>query len=155
MGKPDRAKFSPPASFTDLQKEARAADEHRDCCVKMIALAARIPYAEAHALCARHGRKRKQGMFDHQWKAALKEAGVEWERVDPRHFIDQYPGNHATRISVTTHQPDKFNDVWNDGHRYIFHCRGHVAYVENGVCQDWSRGRSLRAIAILRIKSPA
>lgn len=139
-------------TYNAIQQESRDMNESNDCVVKMVSLALTIPYSDAHDLCARYGRTERKGMYHHQWARLLQDYGVKIERMNPRHFIDQYPGEHSGLKNVTTHHMDRFSKVWADGHRYIITTRGHVLYVENGRNHDWTRGTAHRAVAIYRIK---
>jgi len=155
MAKINRQSLPKTAAFSSLQEVSKAASENNDCVVKAVALASRTSYEEAHKTCQRNGRKQGKGMHNAEMFRAFEESGVTLERVFSSDFISKYPGNHKELKSVTTHHPDRFNKVWADGNRYLFHCKGHVAYVEDGVCHDWTRGRSLRVAAIYRIVDPA
>lgn len=149
-----RDQFANTDRYKELHKQTVATGEDNDCTVKMFALAARIPYAEALEIAAKYGRKPGKGMYPHQWKRMLKENGVKFCIRKPAHFINRYPKAHRVLKSVTTHHPDRFKSVWEDGKRYILHCSQHVAYVENGVNHDWTRGRAMRVHTIYEIEQP-
>ena len=147
-----RDQLTETTEFQRLRAETSIHQEDSDCVVKMTALALDIPYRKAHKLCAKYGRKPRKGMYPKDWLKMLKDSGLRLVERDPKHFINRYPGRHATALKgVTTHHPDRFNEVWADGKGYILHCRRHVAYVKDGVNHDWTRGSAKRVIAIYEV----
>lgn len=137
----------PPKEFTELTKERTIHNERRDCTVIAVAALAEVPYAEAHAMLKQKGRKDRRGPYLSVVFEALRALGCTVTRVDSRHIIQQYPGQHKGLCHLTTHHPDRFPQVWANGKRYLFDTRQHVAAVVNGRMIDWSRNRALRAVA--------
>lgn len=137
--------------YQQQQVDSRTAGETNDCVVKMVAMALRVSYARAHALCAEYGREPRRGMFQYQWMKLLQDQGVVLEWVCFRDMIDQYPGVHSNLRNITTHHPARFNKVWDDGHRYIMTTAGHVLYIDHGRTHDWTEGRAFRAQGLWRI----
>lgn len=128
------------------------AGERGDCAVRAIAAATNTPYEKVHAMMAEMGRRNKRGT---PWQIiwdTLNALGFVHVRRASSEFIRQYPGSHATALkSVTTHHPDRFPAVWQNGKAYIFHTTRHVAAVVNGVNHDWTRGRACRVRTIWEI----
>lgn len=126
--------------------------ETNDCTVVALAAATDMPYKTAHTLLAQRGRKPRRG-FSMCWvEDALNELGFKATRIEAREKIDQYPSPHNNLRGVTSHHPDRFNKVWNDGQRYMFVTPRHVLAVVDGGVVDWSRGRSLRVQYVWRIE---
>lgn len=137
--------------YQELSRKTAEHNERGDCCVKMIALACGVNYETAHEACESAGRKRRQGMSFNQYEQVFTQFGFLMERVDPREFIDQYPSPHDTLKNVTTHHPDRFKDVWQDGYVYVLHTNQHVTVVINGRNHDWTHGRALRVKSIHKV----
>ena len=128
------------------------AKERGDCAVRAIAALTDTPYEKVHAMMAAQGRKHGRGTCWGVIWGTLSDLGFKAVRRDPYDFIRQYPGSHATALrSITTHHPDRFPAVWQDGKAYIFHTTAHVAAVVNGVNHDWTRGRACRVKTIWEI----
>jgi hypothetical protein len=98
-----------------------APNEKLDCTVRAVALAAGMPYAEAHALCKAHGRK-----DGHRMK------------------------NFVTFMKKTFPQVRRAGDCgitlgrWVTAHRhgiYLLRVRGHVVVVVDGVVLDLGEPR--------------
>lgn len=136
------------AEFDALSQESSKLGELNDCSVKAVALAAGIPYSEAHARMKAEGRKPRRGV--HSWSAgqALLKMGFLLKHIRPGYFIERYPGSHKSLLHVTTHHPDRFNEVWSDGRTYLIRTRGHVLVVKDGKNYDWTRGSARRVVSI-------
>jgi len=133
-----------------------APGEHNDCAVVAVAAACGVTYDAAHAMLAKVGRKNRHGTYPRHTHAAVFQFGFTLTRVSAFDFISRYPKAHQVLRSVTTHHPDRFKSVWQDGETYIIHTRSHVLAVRNGVNVDWTRGRAKRAVDIYRVtKNPA
>jgi len=137
--------------FNRHQAEANAMGEHNDCAVKALATVAGVEYSVAHGALRLAGRKKGKGTYANQIMKALALCDCTATRVDPQHFIAQYPGAHSNLQSVTSHHMDRFNKVWADGKTYLIFTRGHVLAVVDGVNHDWTKGRAMRAYAIYEI----
>ncbi len=139
-------------TFRNLMSKTITHGDRNDCSVKAVALVCGVEYEVAQKALADHGRKKGKGVFHGQIHAAIKQLGKTSTRVDVRHFIDQYPTAHRKALkSVTTHHPERFNNVWQDGKTYIAHCSGHCLAIIDGVNHDWSRGKAKRIIAIYEV----
>jgi len=137
--------------FNALQAETDKFDDTNDCVVKMIATCLEIPYEDARTICAEHGRNHGRGMFDHEWQPIFKEFGKRLEYVPARYFLDRYPGVHINMKNITTHQPERFAEVWADGCTYILKSKAHVTAIVDGVNHDWTVGRARRVTSVYRV----
>lgn len=141
-------------AFWDLHKsETLARNESNDCCVKALSLAGDISYADAHAACAKRGRKNRHGMYNAEGhlSSELKSRGFAIEWIDPSFFIKRYPGSHKNLKGVTSYHPIRFASVFDDGNTYIMFTRNHAFVVRNGETVDWSNNRMLRVTAIMKV----
>src|SRR6056297_2730383 len=112
-----RAKTS---EYEAMTRESDTLGERNDCVVKAFALAAGISYDEARSRAASHGRRKGEGMYDCEWRPMFAASGVELDSVKPADMIARYPAAHHILKHVTTHHPDRFQNVWDDGERYLF-----------------------------------
>lgn len=128
--------------------------EKNDCSVKALAIACNMSYEEAHALCARHGRKPRRGMKTKQIIEAVAEAGYVLERIIPQQFIQQYPGVHKGLKCITTHHPVRFPNVWAHKATYLAFQTSHVLAIVDGKVQDWTAQRANKLISIYRVEKP-
>lgn len=126
--------------------------ERGDCAVRAIAALTETPYERVHAMMAAQGRKHGKGTpWDIIW-STLTALGYKRIQREPLDFVHRYPGSHASALrSVTTHHPDRFPAVWQDGKRYLMATPRHVLAIINGVNHDWTRGKACRAKAIWEI----
>ena len=81
---------------------AEFADERNDCSVRAIHMATQLSYAEAHALCAKHGRKRKRGMLYTSAARAAVEAGGRAVQVRARTLGAFLQGEGARGVWMVT-----------------------------------------------------
>lgn len=126
-------------------------DETNHCAVIAVASATGAPYAKVKELFRAQGRKNNKGS-SYLWTAAvLRELGFGMIERPAANFINRYPGAHTALRSVTTHHPDRFSKVWNDGKTYLFRCRHHILCVKGGRNLDWSRGRAKRVREIFEV----
>lgn len=130
-----------------------ARGEKNDCSVVAFSIVADVSYDEAHKAMKRQGRRDHAGMYycEAGMVRELRALGLNVSRIDPEDFIRQYPGNHKSLKSVTTHHPARFKKVWSDGATYLFFTADHVAAVVDGNCCDWSIDRALRVTEIYKI----
>lgn len=151
MAKIKRSELPRTVAFNQIHQESQQIGERNDCAVKALALLAKIPYAEAHALLAAKGRKNGDGTYTHWIVSALRELGhtVSWRHSDQ--FIAQYPKAHKVLKGVTSHHMDRFNKVWANGKSYLCLTQNHVFAVIDGVNHDWTRGRALRVVEIYEV----
>lgn len=137
--------------YVAMRNASARYNEHNDCAVVALAVACNVEYEEAHAALAKQGRRNRRGTFFHHTVAAVKTLGFELEPINPRDFIDRYPGQQKTLKNVTTHHPDRFPKVWADGNTYLIQTDRHILAVKDGVNCDWTRGRAMRAKAIHKV----
>lgn len=112
--------------------------EHNDCAVKALAIAAEIPYDEAHALFKRHGRKNRRAT---PLNIILKATHEIRPNCDFKN-IRKPDGRKYTARTIGEALP-KGN--------YMVLFRGHIAAMVNGCIEDWSDGRCLRVEAIFEM----
>jgi hypothetical protein len=145
---------TPPDTFAKLKDAAWALGENNDCTVKALAIAANIPYVEAHALLAAKGRKKGQGAFTHQYHQVLRDLGFTLTLVDTNEIQAKYPraktGGYIYK-QLTSHHMDLYPEFWNDGQVYLLQMAGHVGAVRDGKIHDWTKGRAKRIHGVYRI----
>lgn len=139
------------AMFNRLSEAAASINETNDCSVKAVAAVVGCEYMIAHEAMKEQGRKNRRGAMTWEIQKAVEALGCKFERIPARTFIDRYPGNHKNLKTVTSHHPERFGKVWDDGKTYLLFTRSHVLAVVNGVNHDWSKGRALRAYMILEV----
>jgi hypothetical protein len=132
-----------------LQNEVR---ERGDCTVRAVAATTGRDYREVHRLFAAQGRKHGRSSNWATIRSVIDALGFKLTQISSGDFIKQYPAPHWKLRSITSHHMDRFNDVWSDGSNYILDCRSHVIGVVDGVNCDWSRGRTLRVLHVLRVE---
>lgn len=138
--------------YKRISAESAAHCETNDCVVQALSLITGYSYERVWSACAAAGRRPLSGMTLRQITKAISLLGCTARAVDPRSFIDRYPKAHRILRSVTTHHPDRFHKVWADGATYLFLTRDHAAAVVDGTLHDWTRGSSVRVMAIYRIE---
>lgn len=126
--------------------------ETNDCAVVAIAIACNVTYAEAHAELERLGRRRRRGTFMHHTEQAVAKFGKKLERVEPRSFLDTYPGVHKGTHHVTTHHPRRFPQCFDKNKTYLFRTSRHILAVTGGVVHDWTINTAKRVIQIYEVK---
>lgn len=126
-----------PSSFAQVPlAEIRPAGlvERSDCTVRALVTATGMPYVEAHALLAKHGRTAGRGMPWAPLLAAYREAGLTGARPDGSTSFS-LPARTG-RVSVAR---------WLRAHprgRFIVHHVGHVFAVVDGVAHDSAPARA-------------
>lgn len=141
-----------PEGYLRFSQDRARLNETNDCTVVATAAVCGISYEEAHAACAKFGRKARKGMRRAQYLEAIKSLGFEVEAMSLRDIIAKYPGTHKNLKSITTHHPARFNNVWRDGGRYLLNSNGHVSACINGELHDWAVGRMKRVISVYRVR---
>ena len=138
------------AEFNKLANEAASHREKDDCAVKAIALVTGLEYKDALELAAQFGRKPRKGMQTLDIIAAIESIGFKLLQINSKTFIEQYKKSGIK--NVTTHHPERFNEVWKDGSKYLFFVKGHVAAVIDGVTHDWTQGKSKLVKKIYKVE---
>lgn len=113
------------ALYAALNAVSDQLGEWNDCAVKAVAVAAGVPYAEAHALLKAAGRRDRRGMKNTLYKDVLRALGLALEpvKVPP-----------CTRRTLV----DRLRPTGT----YLVRVRGHVFCVKDGVQVDrpqWAR----------------
>ena len=136
--------------YEELAGCTRGYGERNDCTVKALAVAARIPYEEAHKTLRGYGRRNGRGFYHHFIVKDLKERGFKVEPVDIDSFMRK---NYYVqgRKNITMYHFTRFQSVFGN-RRFLVKVRGHVATYDgsNGLI-DWSANRSLRVMALYEI----
>lgn len=147
-----------PDTFNQLHTEGREQFKERgDCAVKAIAIACDVPYATAHALCAKYGRKHGSGTYMHITSNVLKELGFEmvrWGYTQYRNMIAQYPGAHSGLKNITSHHPRRFRRAWaqHDSKVLMFLTARHILTVKHGEVIDWSVNKALQVTEVYEVR---
>jgi hypothetical protein len=132
--------------YYKLRTSSNAFGEWNDCTVVATAAACGVTYAEAHAALASFGREKGRGLTTKAMLNAIKSLGKSVEFIPSKKFISLYPKGHRDVLKhVTTHHPERFNDVWADGKSYLIFTIDHVAAIVNGVNHDWTKSSAKRA----------
>jgi len=127
-------------------------NECADCTIKAIAMVTGTSYAKTKQVLESHGKKPRCGCLESIQRKALKTLGFKARRVNPQTFIDQYPEVHKRQLkNVTTHQPDRFPYVFQNGKTYLVYVPKHVLAMIDGKVHDWTRGRRKKVTTILEI----
>ncbi len=127
--------------MTDLYGEtcaARLDGEGLDCAVIAVAISCRVPYATAHALFEKAGRRKGGRTPRHMTEEVLDALGFEWVKFKPR----QKNGSGYT--------PKTIGAACRGGH-YMAYVKSHVLAVVNGEVQDWTKNRTHRVKYVWRI----
>lgn len=139
--------------FSELQSESDSHGETNDCAVKAVSALTDIPYTHVHTHFVNFGRKPLAGTHPAVTAKVLAYLGFKMVLVDPKAFIQRYPGIHKNCKSITTYHMRRFPAAWADGQRYLLCSDHHVSAVVNGVCIDWAARRAKRVFAVYRVES--
>lgn len=134
-----------------MKAEQQAVGEKRDCTVKALAIVAGTNYSVAKSALKKNGRKDGKGTSKGVVLSTAKELGKSLVSVKPEAFISKYPGVHKGLKHATTHHPERFHSVWEDGKTYLAFTDDHALAIVNGVVHDWSAKRSLRIKSLYRV----
>ena len=113
--------------------------ERGDCTVKATAMAARMPYNEAHALLEALGRKKRSGFPFGLVAIQLRAIGFRVTETKP----EQKNGSKFTAKTIGAHCKSGY---------YVAKSRGHVFPVINGQVYDWTFGRKHRVIRLWKFE---
>jgi hypothetical protein len=108
-------------------------NETRDCAVKATAIAAQIPYDQAHAALRAEGRKSRRGTFPVQYKNALQRMGFILRTITVRSKTVRTIGR----------------ELWRG--TFLVQTRGHVLCVRDGQVHDWTDGRMHRVVEVTEV----
>lgn len=133
-----RIKRNPVVHYAELRG---GLSDNNDCGVVALMTLTEINYAEANALCAKHGRISGRGMDCFKLIKAIEEKGYTVHAVDPKTITQRYPEKYRQR-RITSHHPDRFPRAWADGKNYLLFVSHHFLAVRNGITNDWSRNVS-------------
>ena len=111
--------------YRDLLPETYAAGEKNDCSVKALAIAANMPYRQAHEIMRKFGRKNRRGAFNFQILAAMRAVGLNLENIS----------NHISNFS-TVNRFEQFHG--NIKGTFVIFVHNHVLVWKNGKTEDWS-----------------
>lgn len=128
------------AKYERMSRLSSSMGEYNDCVPKAIALAARIPYSEALAICALAGRRKGRGVST---ETALQV--LELKHPTIRVDVTRPEQPNGSRYTMTT-----IGKVCQRGY-YIAVVDGHAAAVINGEVCDWTEGRRNRVKRLYRI----
>lgn len=125
--------------FKKLDAASDRAGEYRDCTVKAWAIAADLPYEEAHEDLRRVGRKRRRGVFFTSVLPAL--CSKRSKRLT--NVTNKYKAK--TAVTIARELPKRGI--------FVITFRGHVAVFRGGEMHDWTAGRRHRVLEIFRVNS--
>ena len=101
---------------------ATASGDRNDCSVRSLATAACLPYDDAHAAFAKHGRKSGRKTPTSVTAKVVK---------------DFFPHAQSVKGGITL---NRFVAAYPVGH-FVVHVRGHALAVCDGVVHDWKPGQ--------------
>ena len=142
---PKRTKFVENKYFTALRSETASRGEHNDCTVKALAVAARIPYSEAHEALRRRGRRNRKGFYTYEIVKELDERGFTVKKINIERFMSEwYPRSLKHLQNITLRHFVKFPSIFGE-YRFLAKVKGHVAMYDGGNgLVDWSVNSSKR-----------
>ena len=145
--------FKPTGLHHIMADRGTQSKENMDCSVRALAIVTGISYEDARTALADKGRKNRRRTPTHYLLDAVTSLGYQYRSVDIcREIISGYPGKHKFKTRVTSHQMDRFPEVWKNRKTYLMFTRGHVLAIINGVNHDWSRGKSLRCQVLYEVE---
>ena len=124
--------------YQSLNNETRAFGEHNDCVVKAIALVCNVSYNQAHMWCAIYGRKFGQGMFTHDWMLLL---------ADRSYRLEHHQVQQKTTYSVLRERRME-QGTW------LIFTKHHVAVMKGGKLHDFTSGRQVRILGVMKVHYP-
>ena len=133
--------------FSALCDESKAFNETNDCAVKAISIACRISYKEAHALCAKFGRKNRRGMKTNAILEAVKSLGCSLVEKDKYSTARNKKTGCFEKCGYTV---SSIGPKIKRGYHLVF-VRGHVLACVNGQVADWTEGRKHHVIKTVKV----
>lgn len=138
--------------YNQLFADSERHNERSDCTVVAIAIVTGKSYTQSWDALAAAGRQPRCGATRDKQRKALAALGYKARRVQPDYFINQYPEVHKRQLkNVTSHHPDRFPHVFQNGKVYMMFNRKHVAALVDGKLHDWTRGTRKKIVEIWEI----
>lgn len=110
-------------TFIDAANDSRKLGELKDCAVKAISIAAKVPYNVAHQELKKLGRKDRKGTNYGLTEQAMDNLGFDLKKIYPM----------GATVSTVVRSLGK-------GTFFVRTC-GHILTVIDGVAHDWTAGR--------------
>jgi hypothetical protein len=124
--------------------------EAKDCTVRALANAGEMPYAEAHAVLKKHGRKERKGAFFNTMKAAYEEAGFVLEGVYGTTSAARFVSNESNRTARRGITLGNLISSLVSGN-YIVNTTGHAVAVVNGrIIDTFDNPAGKRVISVFK-----
>lgn len=123
---------------SEIDSQSRAFGETNDCTVRAITAVTGLPYGQVHKVCAEHGRRKRRGMYDYQWKAAIRALG--YDLIDRTDEVRR-AGGKTTRTVVNC-LPTRPHIVWS--YRHLSGWTGTKLL-------DWADGRLKRVQRVFEV----
>jgi hypothetical protein len=138
-------------TYNELENKSENFEERDDCAVIAVSAVTGRTYDEAHAVLQAHGRFNSMGTFIPHMEAALKEFGFGITKFSVASMLVEKYSTNKNIHNITTLHPKKYKTRWDDGKKYLFICKQHVAAVVDGQNHDWSATKSLFVREIWRV----
>ena len=145
----------PTGRFMAMREAAQSINETNDCSVRAVAAACNVSYMDAHAACAKAGRKPRSGMYDTEIKRAIESLGYVMKdisfmkRVVLKRIQDQH--NYTTK-NLTTRQFTKFRGVCEDAFdqfdAVLLWTNRHIVAYADGEIHDFGANHALQIYRI-------
>lgn len=139
--------------YLKLKQGGDEQKETMDCGVISLAAVTGKTYKQCHTALAKQGRKPSKGTSIAKIREAAKALGFKFTELNIMAFISRYPKPHCNLKNISTHHPDRFPEIWDDGCTYLLQNDRHYAGLVNGVIHDWSKGRQLQMHTIYKVTS--
>lgn len=137
-------------TFEQLEIARHAHNERADCCVKALAVSRQISYMAAHKMCAKWGRKNRQGMYNkHIYGMFQTEYNA--ERL-PEHEMDRLRQSIGVK-NLTPNNIGKALQRCGYGQwRFFALVRRHAFGIDQGQVIDWTEGRKHQIFALIPVQ---
>ena len=130
-----------------MDREAYEYDEHNDCSVVALAIAAGWDYIDAHGAMWKAGRRRHKGATIRQSIQALEQAKVKHTVLDTN--IMERMTKQAGLKTMTVNQFAKINNM--KGTSYQIMIRGHIFAMIDGVVHDFENSGKHRVLCAIEL----